>query len=477
MTPLLVLLVAYSVGLILLGAWIGRRVRGTGDFFVGGRALGTGLIFATFLAPNIGAGSTVGATALAYRYGLSAWWWNGSAGLGSLVLAFWIGPRIWRQAKRLDLLTVGDFLEHHFGRSVRGLTAVLIWMGTLLVLCAQLDGAATVLETAGGLPHWGGCLVGTLVMTGYFISGGLASAARVNSVQLAVKLAGFLLATPLALAAAGGWRSVAAGNTGRMDVLDGSTIATGWPLLLQLGPAFFLSPGLIQKAFGARDERALTRGIAANGVALMAFAFLPLALGLTARMLYPHLESDQLALARVLANDVPFAVGALALAAVFSAEMSAADAVLFMLSTSGARDLYRGFVRPAATDAQVLRAARVAAILGAAFGYGLTFIYPTVLDALKMFYAVLVVSLFAPVLGGLFLPQAGRRAALSAVVIGVILLFAVHIATGGRGYGWAAPTVVGMAGSALTYLAFALIPPAPLAAPSVPPSGRTRTPR
>jgi SSS family solute:Na+ symporter len=51
------------------------------------------LIFATFLALNIGAGSTVGATDLAYRDGLSAWWWNGSAGLGSLVLAFWIGPQ------------------------------------------------------------------------------------------------------------------------------------------------------------------------------------------------------------------------------------------------------------------------------------------------------------------------------------------------------------------------------------------------
>src|SRR5690348_15651726 len=106
MNALLVLLVIYSLALIALGWWIGRRVRGTGDFFVGGRALGTGLVFATFLAPNIGAGSTVGATAIAYHDGLAAWWWNGSAGLGSLVLAFWVGPRIWREARALNLLTV-----------------------------------------------------------------------------------------------------------------------------------------------------------------------------------------------------------------------------------------------------------------------------------------------------------------------------------------------------------------------------------
>jgi solute:Na+ symporter, SSS family len=455
---LLLLLIAYSVGLIVLGGWIGRRVRSSSDFFVSGRSLGAGLIFATFLAPNIGAGSTVGATALAYRYGASAWWWNGSAGIGSLLLAFWIGPRIWREAKRLDLLTVGDFLEHHFGRTVRGLTAVLIWMGTLLVLCAQLDGAATVLAAAGGLPHWAGCLVGTLVMTGYFVGGGLASAARVNSIQLAVKLAGFLLATPLVLAAAGGWHRVVEANAGRLDPLDSSSIVSGWPLLFQLAPAFFLSPGLIQKAFGARDERALSRGIAANGVALMAFAFLPLALGMTARMLHPNLQSDQLALAGVLSADVPFAVGALALAAVFSAEMSAADAVLFMLSTSGARDLYKSFYRPGATDTELLGAARVAALIGAVFGYGLTFIYPTVVDALRMFYAVLVVSLFAPILGGLFLPRAGRDAALSAVLTGVVLLVVSHIASGGRGYGWASPTVIGMIGSGVVYVAFGISP-------------------
>ena len=41
-----------------------------------------------------------------------------------------------------------------------------------------------------------------------------------------------------------------------------------------------------------------------------------------------------------MSGALPPAVGALALAAVFSAEISTADAVLFMLATSGSRDLY-----------------------------------------------------------------------------------------------------------------------------------------
>ena len=55
-------------------------------------------IFSTMLAANIGAGSTVGATALGYRDGLAGIWWVGSAALGSIALALWIGPAITEQA-------------------------------------------------------------------------------------------------------------------------------------------------------------------------------------------------------------------------------------------------------------------------------------------------------------------------------------------------------------------------------------------
>src|SRR6266850_1390567 len=118
MTLQLALLLSYSALLIGLGLWIGRRVRGASDFFVAGRSLGPGLIFSTMLAANIGAGSTVGATALGYTNGVSATWWVGSAAIGSIVLAFWIGPAMRRQAEAHQLRTVGDYLEHRYNASV-----------------------------------------------------------------------------------------------------------------------------------------------------------------------------------------------------------------------------------------------------------------------------------------------------------------------------------------------------------------------
>jgi solute:Na+ symporter, SSS family len=119
----LLVIVLYSIAQIALGLWISRRVKGSSDFFVAGRRLGPGLLFATFLAANIGGGSTIGATGLGYRDGLAAWWWVGSAGFGSLALAFWIGPRIRRITAEHDLRTLGDFLEWRYDGRVRAVVA------------------------------------------------------------------------------------------------------------------------------------------------------------------------------------------------------------------------------------------------------------------------------------------------------------------------------------------------------------------
>ena len=77
---------------------VARLVRGSSDFFVAGRKLGAPLVFVSVLASNIGAGATIGATGLGYREGISAWWWSGSAAIGSIFLALFVGPRLWRVA-------------------------------------------------------------------------------------------------------------------------------------------------------------------------------------------------------------------------------------------------------------------------------------------------------------------------------------------------------------------------------------------
>jgi SSS family solute:Na+ symporter len=202
---------------------------------------------------------------------------------------------------------------------------------------------------------------------------------------------------------------------------------SGWVYLALLGPAFIVSPGLLQKIFGARDDRAVRVGTGMNAVTLLGFAFVPPLLGILARALHPALESPQLALPTLLASDVPVAVGALGLAALFSAEVSTSDAILFMLSTSLSQDLYKRTVNPGAGDAQVLRVARYAAIAGGAMGILIALVAETIIGALSFFYSVLGMCLFVPLVGGLAVGRMGRREALAAIAGGGVVMLALQL--------------------------------------------------
>jgi SSS family solute:Na+ symporter len=451
-SPHLPLIVAYSALLVGTGLWLSRHVKTTADFFVAGRRLGPGLLFSTMLAANIGAGSTVGAAGLGYRDGLAAWWWVGSAGIGSLVLAFTVGPRIWRESMRLDLHTVGEFLDRRYSPLVSGSVSALLWVGTLAILAGQLIALAWVLNVVAGLPKTAGCLIGGLVMTTYFVAGGLLVSAWINMLQLAVLLGGFALALPLALGGVGGWQGLVertAAIPGYWDVTSHGS--SGWIYLAMLGPAFIVSPGLLQKVYGARDERAVRLGVGANAIGLLLFALAPPLLGMVSRALHPSLANHELALPTLLMHDVPPLIGSLGLAALFSAEVSTADAILFMLATSLSRDLYKRFVNPGASDGQVLRVARGAALAGGACGVALAVVSPTVIGALSVFYTLLGVSLFVPVVAGLYVRRAGTPEAVAAIAGGVALTVAAHLAPGLVRQAGVNAAFVGLVGSAVAF--------------------------
>ncbi len=398
------------------------------------------------IAANIGAGSTVGAAGLAYRDGLSAWWWVGSAGLGSFVFAFWVAPRLWRLSTAHNFYTTGDYLEFRYGPSVRSVAALLVGLGTLALLAGQLIAGAAILNVLTGIPRWAGALVGGGIMTIYFTAGGLLGSARVNVLQLAVMMTGFALALPVALGNAGGLAGVtgAAAPASFADFTYSSGPGSGWTLLVLLGPAFIVSPGLIQKSWGARSERALRIGIALNAAALMVFAFVPVLLGMIARVSLPDIADPNAVLPTVLHQQLPAWLGALALAAIFSTEVDTCDAILFMLSTSASQDVYKRFLAPQATDAQLLRVARGTAVAGGAIGVLLAIVLQTVIGALTIFYSLLAVTLFVPILGGLYTRRARASGALAAIVAGVVTMFAVRLGVMGQP-SWLDPTLAGLA--------------------------------
>jgi SSS family solute:Na+ symporter len=376
----------------------------------------------------------------------------GSAGIGCLILAFTVGPKIWWLAERYNFYTVGDFLEKRYNRSVRAVIALMLWWGTLSILAGQLIAIAWILNVVAGLSKPVGCLIAGVITITYFAAGGLVSAAWVNLVQLCVKMSGFILAVPVALAAAGGFEKVQAQLSTRTAPGYFHLAGIGWPstigYLLLLAPAFIVSPGLLQKLYGARDQKAVAWGVALNALALLLFAFLPVILGSVAAAQFPGLENRELALPTLMTRLLPFWLGIWALAAVFSAELSSADAILFMLSTSLVKDLFQTFLRPDAKDEQMLKLSRMTAIGAGATGVILAISLPSIITALSIFYWVVSVALLMPLVVGIYSTRPGSTAALAAILISVGAALFIQLFTSGQGLWGIPPVAIGIGISA-----------------------------
>jgi len=286
------------------------------------------------------------------------------------------------------------------------------------------------------------------------MAGGLLGTAWINVVQLAVLLVGFLIAVPTVLANAGGFSGIAQAPdvpATFLDFLHSGGPLSGWTLLVFM-PAFVISPGLMQKAYGAVNERAVRIGIGVQAAALAVFAFAPALLGMAARATHPGLGNPNIVLPTVLVEQLPPWLSALALAAVFSAEVSACDAILFMLATSLSQDLYKRFLQPEADDREVLMIARLASFAGGAGAVVLALLFETVQGALAVFYALLGVSLLVPVVGGIYLRRAGAPEALGAIVAGNLTLLLVRFGPP-RIFGSLDPVLAGLLASAAGFAA------------------------
>jgi SSS family solute:Na+ symporter len=230
-----------------------------------------------------------------------------------------------------------------------------------------------------------------------------------------------------------------------------------------LGPAFVVSPGLLQKVYGAVDDRAVRVGVGMNAIALLLFAAVPPLLGIVARAQFPDLADPQLALPTLLQEGVPAWVGAVGVAAVFSAELSTCDAILFMVTTSVSQDMLRPMfgqsARSPIDEARLLRLARRAAIASGALAIGLAIAAPSMVALLTIFYSLLTAGLAVPLIAGLYTDWARPRHAAAAMLGGMAGLIAARLLELPQRSPWLSEAVVGLAVASLAFAVVAALTP------------------
>ncbi len=373
-----VVIVAYLVGITLLGIWVGRRQRDAKDYFVADREIPWWAVLFSIVATETSALTFISIPGLAYLTNLGFLEISLGYVLGRVVVAFTLLPRYYEG----NLVTAYALLEQRFGLATRRFTSIVFMVTRGMADSVRVYATAVPIAIIIGplLPRAAVMPVAVLVLGTltviYTIRGGMRAVVWTEIVQASVYLLGGIAAIVLVgHLVPGGWGHIlpAASKAGKLQVFKWSTSFDDPNTVLAgiLGGAFLsmASHGadqlIVQRLLSARSLRASQVAVIGSGVAVtIQFAiFLVLGVGLWALYGGRSFASPDSIFPTFIVDRMPHGLVGLLLAAILAATMSTHSGAINSLAAASTHDIYLPLTHYAADDPRTLRIGRVFALL------------------------------------------------------------------------------------------------------------------
>lgn len=422
-----VILAVYGAFMLGIGLWVARKHTDVEAYFVADRKMGPGHVGMSVVATDVGGGFSIGLGGLGFAMGLSGSWLLSTGLVGAWVTAVLVIPRVKPLGEKHRWTTFPDLLAHRFGTPVRVAAAAVSALGYAGFVGAQVLAGAKLASVAFGWDLTTSVLIMAFIIVGYTSLGGLEAVVLTDSVQWGVLLVGLLFVLlPLAYSDAGGMDGI-------RDALPASylsfTSVDGWQVatwFVTIVPIWFVGNTLYQRIYATRDVAAAQRAWFLAGLLewpLMAFA--GAGLGMIARVLYPHVESE-LGIPMLIKHILPPGGTGVVLAAYLAAIMSTADSCLLASVGHLVSDLFWRDDDGTSPEV-VLRWSRWLTILVGAASISVALVLPKVLDAILLAYSFMVSGLLVPMLAALFWRRATASGALAALLSGGVTAVALNV--------------------------------------------------
>jgi solute:Na+ symporter, SSS family len=430
---LITFVVLYLLVTIAIGLIAARRVHGAKDYLVAGRSLPLYMNVATVFATWFGAETVLSVSATFAKDGLNGIPGDPFGASVCLVLAALLFARLFY---RMNLLTIGDFYKHRYGKSVEVLTSVAIVLSYLGWTSAQLTALGLVIHvlTGGAVDLGTAIMLGAGVVVIYTIFGGMWSVAFTDLFQTIVILIGLTAVAYLVGDLAGGPAKVVAqaAADGKLEFFPSTMDAAAW---WAMAGAFFAfafgsipQQDVFQRMTSAKDEDTAVRGTIIGGLVYFCFAFVPIFIAYAALMADPAVaklfESDdareiQRILPDLVLGKMPMWAQIMFFGALLSAILSTASGALLAPTATFTENVLRPFV-PRMSDRQMLLTLRLVLIIftGAALLFALNS-KSTMYEMVQNAYNVTLCGAFVPLVAGAYWKRANTQGALCAVVFGI----------------------------------------------------------
>jgi solute:Na+ symporter, SSS family len=418
---LLLFIVGYLLLTLLIGYWASRRVHSAADFVIAGRNLPMFVAASALFATWFGSETIMGASSEFVEHGLIG---VIEDPFGAALCLILVGAFFARPLYRMNILTFNDFFRIRFGRRAELISALFMVPSYFGWIAAQLVAMAIILNTVAGLSLLQGIAVCTLVVVIYTYIGGMWAVSITDFVQTIMIVAGLL------------WLALNLTNEigGLQPVLD--SVSPGFFRFLPEGNlhsivhyiAAWITIGLgsipqqdvFQRVMAAKSAKTAVRASYLSGFLYLTIGFLPLFIGLCGKMLYPELQQGdvQMVLPYMVLQHSSMGLQIMFFGALLSAILSTTSGAVLAPATVIGENLIKPRF-PGMSDRRLLYVMRLS-VVGVAFCSALMAASnQNIYDLVAQSSALSLVSLFVPLVAGLYWKKADNLGALSAMVTGM----------------------------------------------------------
>ncbi len=414
----------YMVATLLLGLYLSRRASGSMvDFFVGGRALpwwlaGTSMAATTFSVDTpLYVAGVVGTRGIAGNW---EWW---SFGVAHVILIY-VFARFWRRA---EIVTDNELSELRYSgrpaavlRATKGfLFAVVI--GSISIALAMLAMVKVVdalgvfdslgLQVGAQGKLWAVVLVSILVLA-YAGLAGLWGVVVTDFFQFFLGMLGAVIVAWSAVSHVGGLGEMVrrAQALTDFDVLSFTPVTVGGSHLLGWSNAagitastFMAYIGLqwwsfrrsdgggefVQRLAAARTEAEAEKSAWFFNILHYVLRTWPwIVVAVVALVIYPDLQDRELGYPNLMLDFLPSGILGLVVASLVAAFMSTVSTLINWSASYITNDLYARFLRPQASQKELVAAGRVASVLVTVMGAAAAFFSTSVMGVFRLIIAV-----------------------------------------------------------------------------------------
>lgn len=434
------IVIAYIIGMLLLGLYFKKFVNSSEDYFLGGKSLPFWAIGMSIVVSDIGALDFVGVSGQAYRYGISVgnFDWVGSVP-AMLLAAFIFIPYFWRGG----MYTIPEYLGRRYNKSVRTIASVTWILFFALDLGVLFWASAVLLNVLMGWPIWISIISTAGVVGLYTYFGGITAVIMTDVVQFVIMFIGGFALVFLSLYEVGGWDNMVEKIStmgpeyrNHFDIIQPQDTKSPFPwtgilfgLTFVMANAYMIgNQSIVQRCLTAKNEWHAKASMVFGSALKMFIPILVLFPGLMAVVVHPGLLDGDQALPMMIKSILPPGLVGLMFAAFFAGLMSSVDSLLNSTATLFTKDIYEPFIKKDGDDKHYLKVGQITTLVLLIIGVATSPIssdFPGIYVAIQTFMSYFQGPIFSILLLGIFWKRTTQWGGLSALVIGIA--FAVYL--------------------------------------------------